>query len=79
MFLQFWQLLITQALQDGFVCSLANTSFQKCLLTERNLTLERVLSIATAMEMVILESQGSKEASLRENLKAFNSFKQMKP
>ena len=54
---------LEQALRDRFVCGLANASLQKRLLTERNLTLERALSIATAMEMAVLESHGSKKAA----------------
>ena len=53
---------LEQALRDRFVCGLSNASLQKRLLTERNLTLERALSIATAMEMAVLESRGSKKA-----------------
>ena len=31
---------LEQALRDRFVCGLANTILQKCLLTEKKLTLE---------------------------------------
>ena len=42
---------LEQALRDRFVCGLANVSVQKRLLTEKNLTLERAASLATAIEM----------------------------
>ena len=53
---------LEQALRDRFVCGLTNTNMQKRLLTEKNLTLERAISLATAMEMAVLEPQGSKKA-----------------
>ena len=39
------------------------------LLTKRNLTLERALQIAAAMEMTILESNGSKKAATSSHTK----------
>ena len=50
---------LEQALRDRFVCGLANLNLQKRLLTEKNLTLERAVSIATAMEMAVLEPRES--------------------
>ena len=52
---------LEQALRDRFVCGLANTTLQKRLLTEKKLTLERAVAIATAMEMAVLEPHESKE------------------
>ena len=54
---------LEQALRDRFVCGLANLNLQKCLLTEKNLTLERTISIATAMEMALLEPRESKKTA----------------
>ncbi len=48
---------IPQALRDRFVCGLTNESIQKKLLCERDLTLEKAITIATAME------QAGKDAS----------------
>ena len=50
-------------LRDRFVCGLANLNLQKRLLTEKNLTLERAVSIATAMEMAVLEPRESKKTA----------------
>ena len=52
---------LEQALRDRFVCGLANTDLQKRLLTEKNLTLERAIAVATAMETAVLEPQERKE------------------
>ena len=57
---------LEQALRDRFVCGLTNTNMQKRLLTEKNLTLERAISLATAMEMAVLEPQGSKKPNYKE-------------
>ena len=54
---------LEQALRDKFVCGLANLNLQKRLLTEKNLTLEQAVSIATAMEMAALESRESKKTA----------------
>ena len=54
---------LEQALRDRFVCGLANLNLQKRLLTEKNLTLERAVSIATAMEMAVLEPHESKKTA----------------
>ena len=54
---------LEQALRDKFVCGLANLNLQKRLLTEENLTLEQAISIATAMEMAVLESHESKKTA----------------
>jgi len=54
---------LEQALWDRFACGLANASLQKRILTERNLTLEKALSIVKAMEMAVLDSHGSKKAA----------------
>ena len=55
---------LEQALRDRLVCGLANTSVQKCLLTEKNLTLERAASLATAIEMAVLETHESKKTAV---------------
>ena len=52
---------LEQALRDRFVRSLVNASVQKRLLTEKNLTLEQAASLATAIEMVMLERHESKK------------------
>ena len=38
-------------------------NLQKCLLTEKNLTLEQAVSIATAMEMAMLEPHESNKTA----------------
>ena len=55
---------LEQALRDRFVCGLVNTNMQKRLLTEKKLTLERAIAIATAMEMAVLEPQESKKKAI---------------
>ena len=55
---------LEQALRDRLVCGLANTSMQKHLLTEKNLTLERAASLATAIEMAVLETHESKKTAV---------------
>ena len=52
---------LEQALRDIFICGLANTNLQNRLLTEKKLTLERAIVIATAMEMAVLEPHKSKD------------------
>ena len=54
---------LEQALRNRFVCGLANLNLQKRLLTEENLTLEQAISIATAMEMAVLEPRKSKKTA----------------
>jgi len=49
------------ALRDWFVRGLANSTMQKHLLSEKNLTLEQAVALAMAKEMAVLESQESKE------------------
>ena len=45
---------LEEALRDRLVCGLANKSTQKKLLSEKNLTLERVFEIAVAAKMAVL-------------------------
>ena len=53
---------LEQALRNIFICGLANLNLQKCLLTE-NMTLEWAVSIAIAMEMVMLEPYKSNKTA----------------
>ena len=55
---------LEQTLRDRLVCGLANTSVQKRLLTEKNLTLERAASLAIAIEMAVLETHESKKTAV---------------
>ena len=55
---------LEQALRDRFVCGLANTNMQKCLLTEKDLTLEQAIVVATAIEIAMLEPQGNKKKAI---------------
>ena len=48
---------LEQALRDHFVCGLTNPQIQRCLLSEKDLTLEKAVTLATAMEMAVLEPQ----------------------
>lgn len=48
---------LEQALRDRLVCGMTNSSIQKKLLAERDLTLQRAVDIATAAEMAVLDQQ----------------------
>ena len=54
---------LDQALRDCFVCGLVNASTQRQLLSEKELSLKRALTIATAMEMAVLESRDVKKTA----------------
>ena len=47
---------LDEALRDRFVCGLNNSTIQKKLLSEKNLTLQRAIDIAMAAEMAVLHS-----------------------
>jgi len=47
---------LEEALHDRFVCGLNNSSIQKKLSSEKNLTLQRAVDIAMAAEMAVLHS-----------------------
>ena len=46
---------LEEALRDHLVCGLNNSSIQKKLLSENDLTLQRAIDIATAAEMAVLQ------------------------
>lgn len=52
---------LDQALWDCFVCGLVKTNTQRRLLSEKDLTLKKAVTITTAMEMAVLESSDSKK------------------
>ena len=52
-----FEAFLPQTLRDRFVCGLSNPHIKKKLLWEHDLTLEKALTIATAME------QASKDAT----------------
>ena len=57
---------LDQTLRNRFVCGLANTNTQKQLLSEKDLTLKRAVTVATAMEMAVLKSPEAAEKTVGE-------------
>ena len=60
---------LDQALRDRFVCGLANANTQRRLLSEKDLTLKRAVTIATAMEMAVLEPSDVKKTVVERDSK----------
>ena len=46
---------LKKALRDHFICGLAHSGTQKRLLTEKNLTIQKVIEMATAAKMAVLQ------------------------
>ena len=56
---------LEEALKDRLICSLAHSSTQKKLLTEKDLTLQKAIEIAMSAEMAVL--QGTQLTTVRES------------
>ena len=56
---------LEEAIRDRLVCGMTSYSTQKKLLTEKNLTLQRAIDIATAAEMAILDHPQESTASVQ--------------
>ena len=57
------QQLLRTSIKGQICLRFSQHQIAKAFITERNLTLERAFSIATAMETAVLESHGSKKAT----------------
>ena len=56
---------LEEAIRDRLVCRITSHSTQKKLLTEKNLTLQRAIEIATAAEIAILDHPQESAASVQ--------------
>ena len=48
---------MSETIRDRLVCGMHSEAFQKCLLTESNLTLQRAIEVSTSMEMANNDAQ----------------------